>query len=89
MPLYCGIVSSELEKKLRSETKQEGELLSLPQHKLVGDVVTRWGSTYVMVSRIIEQQQALSSVLVEDRKELAPNANRRRAFHTRSDCGGS
>ena len=34
----------------------------------MGDVVTRWGSTYEMVSRILEQQQALSSVLVEDRK---------------------
>ena len=42
-------------KKCR-DLKQKQELLNLPQHKLMGDVVTRWGSTYVMVSRIIEQQ---------------------------------
>ena len=34
----------------------------------MGDVATRWGSTYEMVYRIVEQQQALSSVLAEDRK---------------------
>ena len=36
----------------------------------MGDVVTRWGSTYLMISRILEQQQqALSAVLAEDRKK--------------------
>ena len=34
----------------------------------MGDVVTRWGSTFDMISRILEQQQALSAVLAEDRK---------------------
>ena len=29
---------------------------------------TRWGSTYDMVSRIVEQQQANSAVLAEDQK---------------------
>lgn len=31
-------------------------------------MVTRWGSTYSMVSRIIEQQQAICAVLASDRK---------------------
>ena len=37
------------------------------------DVVTRWGSIFDMISRILEQQQALSAVLAEDRKKLAQN----------------
>ena len=32
------------------------ELLKLSQHKLIASVATRWGSTYDMVSRIVEQQ---------------------------------
>ena len=34
----------------------------------MGDVVTRWGSIFDMISRILEQQQALSAVLAEDKK---------------------
>ena len=44
------------------------EVLNLPQHKLIASVATRWGSTYDMVSRIVEQQQAICAVLAEDRK---------------------
>ena len=54
-------------KKTR-DLRQKQELLDLPQHKLISDVATRWGSTFEMVSRIIEQQQAISAVLAEDRK---------------------
>lgn len=32
------------------------------------DVATRWGSTYKMIERILEQQQAICAVLAEDRK---------------------
>ena len=39
----------------------------LPKHKLIADVSTRWGSTFEMVSRIIEQQ-AICAVLADDRK---------------------
>ncbi len=34
----------------------------------MGDVPTRWGSTYVMVDRILEQQQAISATLAGERK---------------------
>ena len=54
-------------KKSRDLTEKQ-QLLDIPQHKLKGDVSTRWGSVYEMVSRVIEQQQAISAVLAEDRK---------------------
>ena len=40
----------------------------MPVHKLIGDVSTRWGSTYAMISRIIEQQQAVCAVPIDDSK---------------------
>ena len=46
---------------------------------MMGDVVTCWGSTYEMLVQIIEQQQAISVVLAEDRK----NWNR---MPTDSEC---
>ena len=49
--------------------------LGLKQHKLLADVVTRWGSTYKMIARILELQQAIYAVLAEDRKKLASNAH--------------
>ena len=54
-------------KKTR-DLKQKQDELGLPQHKIIGDVTTRWGSTFDMVARIVEQQQAVSAVLAEDRK---------------------
>lgn len=54
--------------KKTHDLREKQQILNLPQHKLKGDVATRWGSTYEMVSRIVEQQQALSAVLAEDRK---------------------
>jgi len=54
-------------KKAR-DLREKQQTLGLPEHKIMGDVVTRWGSTYIMISRILDQQQALSAVLAEDRK---------------------
>ena len=54
-------------KKAR-DLREKQQTLGLPEHKIMGDVVTRWGSTYLMISRILEQQQALSATLAEDRK---------------------
>ena len=54
-------------KKTR-DLKEKQRQLDLPQHKLRQDVSTRWGSTYQMVARILEQQQAICAVLADDRK---------------------
>lgn len=47
---------------------EKQNLLDLPQHKLKGDCVTRWGSTYTMLERLLEQQQAICAVLLESEK---------------------
>ena len=39
----------------------------MKEQKLIGAVDTRWGSTYDMVKRILQQQQAVSAVLAEQR----------------------
>ena len=44
------------------------EQKNLPTHKLIADVSTRWGSTFDMVGRIMEQQEAIRLVLAVDRK---------------------
>ena len=54
-------------KKYR-DLRQKQTDLGLKQKKLISDVVTRWGSTYEMLARILEQQQAICAVLAEDRK---------------------
>ena len=45
-------------KKTR-DLRLKQEQLGLPKHKLITDVSTQWGSTYMMVSQIVEQQQAI------------------------------
>ena len=42
--------------------------LDLPQHSLVNDCVTRWGSQQKMVERILEQESAIQQVLGPDRR---------------------
>ena len=50
------------------DLRQKQQELNLKHHKLIGDVATRWGSTYLMMERILEQQRAICSVLADDRK---------------------
>jgi hypothetical protein len=40
----------------------------LPIHQPIHDELTRWGSTYDMVERFLEQQSAFCAVLADDRK---------------------
>ncbi|KAK6489082.1 zinc finger BED domain-containing protein 1-like [Huso huso] len=53
--------------KRRRELIKKQPDLNVPQHTLIHDVVTRWGSTYSMVSQFIEQQQAVFAALACDR----------------------
>ena len=46
--------------------KEKQNLLGLKPHMLKSSCVTRWGSTYEMLARFIEQQQAVCAVLLED-----------------------
>ena len=52
------------QKELREAQRQK----NLPEKKLKGDVVTRWGSKVEMMKRILEQQDAICMVLGQDRK---------------------
>lgn len=55
--------SSKLLRHLRAKQ------LALPEHHLIHDAPIRWNSSYDMVERFVEQQQALCAVLAEDRKK--------------------
>lgn len=48
--------------------KEAQRELNLPEHAMVTDCSTRWGSTQKMIARVLEQQNALSKVLSADRK---------------------
>lgn len=54
-------------KKKRDLAKAQGDL-SLPQHSLVTECATRWGSKQKMLQRILEQEAAIRQVLSGDRK---------------------
>lgn len=54
--------------KKRLQLKKAQVDLGLPQHQLKTDSSTRWGSTYTMMLRILEQQEAVKRVLVDDPK---------------------
>ncbi|KAK7879204.1 hypothetical protein WMY93_034015 [Mugilogobius chulae] len=47
------------------------EMLELPVHKLIHDVVTRWNSSYDMLERYVEQQAAIYSALMD--KDIKKN----------------
>ncbi|XP_057183056.1 E3 SUMO-protein ligase ZBED1-like [Triplophysa rosa] len=54
--------------KKRVALKEAQRELNLPEHAMVTDCSTRWGSTQKMIARVLEQQNALSKVLSADRK---------------------
>ena len=54
-------------KKKRDLTKVQKNL-SIPNHSLIIDCQTRWGSLQKMIARVLEQEKALRQVLAVDRK---------------------
>ena len=52
--------------KRSNELTKVQQQSNYPLHKLKGDVSTRWGSTAVMVRRILEQKEAIRVVLSRD-----------------------
>ena len=53
--------------KKSRDLQEKQTQLGLKNHKLIGAVSTLWGSTYEMIERMLEQQQAIAAVLSEDR----------------------
>ena len=47
--------------------------LQLPQLQLIQECVTRWGSTYLMLQRVQEQQPAICAVLMENKDRAVRN----------------
>ncbi|XP_059366328.1 zinc finger BED domain-containing protein 4-like [Carassius carassius] len=54
--------------KKRVALREAQRELNLPEHAMVTDCATRWGSSQKMIERVLEQQSALSKVLSADRK---------------------
>ncbi|XP_038590224.1 E3 SUMO-protein ligase ZBED1-like [Micropterus salmoides] len=54
--------------KSRCALEKAQKELNLPSHSLVSECQTRWGSRQMMISRILEQQKALTQVLYADKK---------------------
>ena len=52
----------------RSKLSKAQKDLKLPQHQLVNDVATRWGSKHKMLKRIKEQMAAINHTLIDDVK---------------------
>ncbi len=54
--------------KKRVALREAQREFNLPEHAMVTDCSTRWGSTQKMIARVLEQQSALSKVLSTDCK---------------------
>ena len=66
-------------KKSTKETyklREKQDMLKLPQHQLIQECATRWGSTLGMLQRLLEQQAAIAAVLMEGKvRHLMPESD--------------
>lgn len=53
--------------KARVALEKAQKELNLPEHSLISECQTRWGTRQMMISRILEQQKAITQVLSEDK----------------------
>ena len=51
--------------KAMSNFSEKQKLFGIKSHHLINDCVIQWGSTYSMLTRFIEQQQAICAVMLE------------------------
>lgn len=67
-----GHFSHSWKKKSTEEAQRE---LNLPEHGLITECPTHWGTKQQMIERILEQQRALSQILSENRstRHLVPS----------------
>ncbi|KAL4006671.1 tripartite motif-containing protein 66 [Sarotherodon galilaeus] len=54
--------------KKKRELAKVQAVLGLPPHQLIHESPTRWGSRQMMIDRFLEQEKALSQVLLADKK---------------------
>lgn len=56
--------------RMKSELAKIQKTLNLPQHQLIQDVSTRWGSKFSMMQRFYEQRSAVSHVLLNGKLKI-------------------
>ena len=54
--------------KAKAKLKETQKEMELPEHSLITDCATRWGTKQKMIERMLEQRRALTDVLSGDRK---------------------
>ncbi|XP_026028480.1 zinc finger BED domain-containing protein 1-like [Astatotilapia calliptera] len=54
--------------KAKMALKKAQQKLNLPEHTLITECPTRWGSRQKMIERVLEQQRAISDVISADKK---------------------
>ena len=61
--------------KVRKSTKATERLISLSGRKFIADCPTRWNSTYLMISRMVDVRNELSQVFEELNWDNLPNSD--------------